>query len=45
MAQQMEARIEAQPPEQNHELYHALTELAEEDPLINVSRDTFHHEI
>lgn len=42
---QMEARIEAQPPEQNHELYQALTELAEEDPLINVSRDTFHHEI
>jgi len=42
---QMEARIEAQPPEQNHELSQALTELAEEDPLINVSRDTFHHEI
>ena len=45
VAPQMEARIEAKPPEKNHDLYHALTELAEEDPLINVSRDTFHHEI
>lgn len=45
VAPQMEARIEAQPPEKNHDLYHALTELAEEDPLINVSRDAFHHEI
>jgi len=42
---QMEARIEAIPPEQNHYLYHVLTELAEEDPLIKVTKDTFHDEI
>ncbi len=42
---QMEAQIEAQQPEENHRLYQALVELAEEDPLIKVSRDTFHHEI
>jgi ribosomal protection tetracycline resistance protein len=41
----MEAQIEAKQPEQNHRLYQALVELAEEDPLIKVSRDTFHHEI
>jgi ribosomal protection tetracycline resistance protein len=45
VAPQMEARIEAQPPEQNHQLFQALTELAEEDPLIKVSKDTFHQEI
>lgn len=45
VAPQMEARIEAQAPDQNHELYQALTELAEEDPLIKVSKDTFHNEI
>ena len=45
VAPQMEARIEAKQPEQNHELYQALTELAEEDPLIKVTKDTFHHEI
>jgi ribosomal protection tetracycline resistance protein len=45
VAPQMEARVEAKQPEQNHQLYQALTELAEEDPLIKVSKDTFHHEI
>ena len=45
VAPQMEAQIEAQQPEENHRLYQALVELAEEDPLIKVSRDTFHHEI
>jgi ribosomal protection tetracycline resistance protein len=45
VAPQMEAQIEAKQPEQNHRLYQALVELAEEDPLIKVSRDTFHHEI
>ena len=45
VAPQMEAQIEAQEPEQNHRLYQALVELAEEDPLIKVSKDTFHHEI
>ena len=41
---QMEARIEATDPEQSHQLVQALTELAEEDPLIKVSQDTFHRE-
>jgi ribosomal protection tetracycline resistance protein len=45
VAPQMEARIEASEPEKNHHLYQALTELAEEDPLIKVSRETFHNEI
>lgn len=42
---QMESRIEATDPEQNHQLYHALTELAEEDPLIKLFKDTFHNEL
>jgi ribosomal protection tetracycline resistance protein len=45
VAPQMEARIEAKQPEQNHQLYQALTELSEEDPLIKVIKETFHHEI
>lgn len=45
VAPQMETRIEAQEPEQNHQLYQALTELSEEDPLIKVIKDTFHQEI
>jgi ribosomal protection tetracycline resistance protein len=42
---QMETRIEARRPEQGHELFRALTELAEEDPLINIIRDPLHHEM
>ena len=42
---QMEARIETTDPAQNHHLYHALTQLSEEDPLIKVIKDTFHHEL
>lgn len=45
VAPQMEARIEAQEPAKNHELYQALTELAEEDPLIKISKDPFHNEL
>jgi len=45
VAPQMEARIEAQQPQQNHQLYQALTELSEEDPLIKVLKDPFHQEI
>lgn len=45
VAPQMEARIEAQAPEQNHQLYQALTQLAEEDPLIKVLKDPFHNEL
>lgn len=42
---QMEARIEPSDPAQNHHLFYALTQLSEEDPLIKVIRDTFHHEL
>ncbi|GLV59293.1 tetracycline resistance protein [Dictyobacter sp. S3.2.2.5] len=42
---QMEARIEAKDPSQTQQLYRALVEMAEEDPLIKVLKDTFHHEI
>jgi ribosomal protection tetracycline resistance protein len=45
VAPQMEARIEAKYPEQNYQLYRALVEMSEEDPLIKVLKDTFHHEI
>ncbi len=41
----MEARIEPTDPAQNHHLFHALTQLSEEDPLIKVIKDTFHHEL
>lgn len=42
---QMETRIEAKQKEMKHRLYQALTELSEEDPLIKVLKDDFHHEI
>jgi len=42
---QMETRIEAIPPEHDHQLYQALLELAEEDPLISVLKDTVHQDI
>ncbi|GHO46132.1 elongation factor G [Ktedonospora formicarum] len=45
VAPQMEARIEANQPAQSHQLYQALMELSQEDPLINVRMDDFHHEI
>ena len=45
VAPQMEARIEPSDPAQNHHLFHALTQLSEEDPLIKVIRDPFHHEL
>jgi ribosomal protection tetracycline resistance protein len=45
VAPQMEARIEAKYQEQSYQLYRALVELSEEDPLIKVMKDTFHHEI
>ncbi|GHO62367.1 tetracycline resistance protein [Ktedonobacter sp. SOSP1-52] len=45
VAPQMEARIEARHQEQSHQLYQALLELSEEDPLVKVLQDTFHHEI
>ena len=40
-----ETRIEAVQHEQNHQLYQALLELAEEDPLIHVLKDTIHQSI
>ncbi|GCE21793.1 tetracycline resistance protein [Dictyobacter kobayashii] len=45
VAPQMEARIEAKRQEQNIQLYRALIEMSEEDPLIRVLKDNFHHEI
>jgi ribosomal protection tetracycline resistance protein len=42
---QMEARIETTDPAQNHHLFHALTQLCEEDPLIKVIKDPFHQEL
>ncbi|HDR3888674.1 TPA: TetM/TetW/TetO/TetS family tetracycline resistance ribosomal protection protein [Bacillus cereus] len=42
---QMEAAIEAVPKEQIHDLYAALMELCEEDPLIKVWKDDVHNEL
>ncbi|WP_308637322.1 TetM/TetW/TetO/TetS family tetracycline resistance ribosomal protection protein [Paenibacillus silvisoli] len=42
---QMETRIEAVKKEQNHQLYDALANMSEEDPLIQVIKDEIHHEI
>lgn len=42
---QMETRIEVQHKEKEHQLYQALIEMSEEDPLIKVLRDDFHNEI
>lgn len=41
----LETRIEVQRPTDDHRLYQALLELAEEDPLISVLRDTLHQAI
>ncbi len=45
VAAQMESRIEPSDPAQNHHLFYALSQLSEEDPMIKVIRDTFHHEL
>lgn len=42
---QLETRIEAIHKEKSHQLYQALQYLAEEDPLIQVIKDDFHHEL
>ncbi len=42
---QMEAAIDAVPKEQIHDLYAALMELCEEDPLIKVWKDNVHNEL
>lgn len=42
---QLETRIEAVQREKSHQLYEALQYLAEEDPLIQVMKDVFHHEL
>jgi ribosomal protection tetracycline resistance protein len=42
---QIETRIEAQHKEEDHQLYQALTELSDEDPLVKVLKDDFHNEI
>ncbi|MBO0791097.1 MAG: GTP-binding protein, partial [Ktedonobacteraceae bacterium] len=41
----METRIEATSREHDHQLYQALVELAEEDPLISVLKDDVHQSI
>ncbi|MGH2480339.1 MAG: tetracycline resistance protein, partial [Ktedonobacteraceae bacterium] len=41
----LETRIEATRSEQDHQLYQALLELAEEDPLISVLKDDVHQSI
>ncbi|MEH7029855.1 GTP-binding protein [Bacillus wiedmannii] len=42
---QMEAAIDAVPTERIHDLYAALMELCEEDPLIQVWKDDVHNEL
>ncbi|PGU07430.1 MULTISPECIES: translation factor GTPase family protein [Bacillus cereus group] len=42
---QMEAAIDAVPKERIHDLYAALMELCEEDPLIKVWKDDIHNEL
>ncbi|PFE20267.1 elongation factor G [Bacillus cereus] len=42
---QMEAAIEALPKERIHDLYAALMELCEEDPLIKVWKDDVHNDL
>ncbi|PDZ42708.1 elongation factor G [Bacillus wiedmannii] len=42
---QMEAAIEAVPKERIHDLYAALMELCEEDPLIKVWKEDIHNEL
>ncbi|HFK1458082.1 TPA: GTP-binding protein [Bacillus cereus] len=42
---QMEAAIDALPKERIHDLYAALMELCEEDPLIKVWKDDVHNEL
>ncbi|PGU10144.1 tetracycline resistance protein [Bacillus cereus] len=42
---QMEAAIDAVPKERRHDLYAALMELCEEDPLIKVWKDDVHNEL
>lgn len=42
---QMEAAIDALPKERIHDLYAALMELCEEDPLIQVWKDDVHNEL
>lgn len=41
----MEAAIDAVPKERIHDLYTALMELCEEDPLIKVWKDDVHNEL
>ena len=42
---QMEAAIDAVPKERIHDLYAALMEICEEDPLIQVWKDDVHNEL
>lgn len=42
---QIETRIEAQQKDEGHQLYQALMELSDEDPLVKVLKDEFHNEV
>lgn len=42
---QLETRIEARQQEKKHRLYQVLTEMSEEDPLIQVLHDDFHNDV
>ncbi|GIN87193.1 tetracycline resistance protein [Heyndrickxia sporothermodurans] len=42
---QLETLIEAKQTEKSHQLYQALMELSEEDPLIQILKDDFHRDI
>ncbi|MGE8203574.1 tetracycline resistance ribosomal protection protein [Heyndrickxia sp. NPDC080065] len=44
-APQLETRIKAKEQQRTLQLYQALVELSEEDPLIHVMKDDFHNEI
>ena len=42
---QMETHIEAIQSEKSHQLFRAMIELSEEDPLVKVIKDSFHNEL
>ncbi|MES1046161.1 tetracycline resistance protein [Bacillus obstructivus] len=44
-APQLETQIKPVQKEKTHDLYQALMEMSEEDPLIHVLKDDFHHDL
>ncbi|MCM3240153.1 TetM/TetW/TetO/TetS family tetracycline resistance ribosomal protection protein [Heyndrickxia oleronia] len=45
VAPQLETQIKPVQKEKTHDLYQALMEMSEEDPLIHVLKDDFHHDL